>query len=206
VHAAAEPILQLADWRRRVAELYADVRRAASPEAAWRYWRSEREALFRTHPQSPIPAAARAAFFGIPCFEYDPRLRCVVETAAIENATSSNLLIGEGELRLRPALETRGLASQLGRELTVYWIEAYAGGLLLPFRDATSGTESYGGGRYLLDTIKGADLGGDGEGRLILDFNFAYHPSCAYDPAWVCPLAPRENWLEVPVRAGERFA
>lgn len=89
------------------------------------------------------------------------------------------------------------------QELPLYWIDVYGGGVFLPFKDRTSGRETYGAGRYLLDTIKGADLGTDGE-RLILDFNFAYNPSCSYDPAWVCPLAPPENWLSVGVRAGER--
>ena len=69
----------------------------------------------------------------------------------------------------------------------------------------SSGTTTYGGGRYLLDTAKGADLGSIGD-RLVLDFNFSYHPSCVYDPRWSCPLAPPENRLTVPIRAGERLA
>ena len=68
--------------------------------------------------------------------------------------------------------------------------------------DATAGVETYGGGRYVLDTAKGADLGGS-DGRLVVDVNFAYNPSCAYDPAWACPLAPRGNVLGSPLRAGE---
>ena len=88
----------------------------------------------------------------------------------------------------------------------MYWLEDYAGGLFLPFRDATGGRETYGGGRYLLDGAKSADLGGDpARGTLVLDFNFAYHPSCAFDDRWACPLAPAENWLDLPVRAGERL-
>jgi hypothetical protein len=89
--------------------------------------------------------------------------------------------------------------------LELYWLTSYGGGLFLPFADATSGTETYGAGRYLLDTVKGADLGQE-EGRLVLDFNFAYFPSCAYDPRWTCPLAPPANRLSVPVRAGERLS
>ena len=88
--------------------------------------------------------------------------------------------------------------------LEVFWIDVYGGGVFIPFRDATSGSLTYGGGRYLLDTIKGADLGMTERGELVLDFNFAYHPSCHYDPRWSCPLAPRENWLTVPIEAGER--
>lgn len=89
--------------------------------------------------------------------------------------------------------------------LELYWLEGYGGGLFVPFRDGTSGTETYGAGRYLLDTVKAADLGQAADGRLVLDFNFAYNPSCAYDPAWVCPLAPPPNRLALPIRAGERF-
>jgi uncharacterized protein (DUF1684 family) len=77
--------------------------------------------------------------------------------------------------------------------------------VFLPFRDATSGTTSYGGGRYLWDSVKGADLGSADE-ELVLDFNYAYHPSCVYDPRWSCPLAPRDNWLGIPVEAGERLS
>jgi uncharacterized protein (DUF1684 family) len=89
-------------------------------------------------------------------------------------------------------------------DLEVYWIDVYGGGVFLPFRDLTSGSDTYGAGRYLLDTVKGADLGGSGD-RLIVDFNYAYHPSCAYDEQWSCPLAPPVNRLSVAVRAGERL-
>ena len=76
--------------------------------------------------------------------------------------------------------------------------------MFLPFLDATSGKESYGGGRYLLDTIKSADHGTTPDGKTVLDFNFAYNPSCYYSPRWICPLAPRTNRLPAPVRGGER--
>ncbi len=93
------------------------------------------------------------------------------------------------------------------KRLGVYWMAGYAGGIFLPFRDATSGAETYVAGRYLLDSAKSADLGGDAAaGSLILDFNFAFQPSCAFDPKWACPLAPPENRLDLPVRAGERLA
>ena len=94
-----------------------------------------------------------------------------------------------------------------GHSLPVFWIEGYGGGIFLPFRDGTSGAETYGAGRYLLDTIKSADHGGDAEaGTLLLDFNLAYHPSCAYDPKWSCPLASPESILRLPVQVGERLA
>jgi uncharacterized protein (DUF1684 family) len=107
-------------------------------------------------------------------------------------------------VKVRAFAGTRGLASALGGELTLYWLEGYGGGVWLPFQDATSGHETYGGGRYLLDTIKGADLGWDRSGRAVLDFNFAYNPSCAYSPRWVCPLSPPENRLPGRVTAGEK--
>ena len=90
--------------------------------------------------------------------------------------------------------------------LGAFWIEGYAGGLFVPFKDATSGHETYGGGRYLLDTIKSADLGSDPASDIVvLDFNYAYHPSCTYDPIWVCPLAPPDSRLAIPIRAGEQL-
>jgi uncharacterized protein (DUF1684 family) len=93
-----------------------------------------------------------------------------------------------------------------GETLAVFWMEGYAGGLFIPFRDSTSGRETYGAGRYLLDTAKGADHGGDqSSGDLLLDFNLAYHPSCVYDPRWNCPLAPAENTIGEAVRVGERL-
>jgi uncharacterized protein (DUF1684 family) len=90
-----------------------------------------------------------------------------------------------------------------GVVLDLYWLEGYGGGLFVPFADATSGDETFGAGRYLLDTVKGADLGTE-HGRLVLDFNFSYQPSCAYDSRWACPLAPPANRLDMRVEAGER--
>jgi uncharacterized protein len=109
---------------------------------------------------------------------------------------------------LAPADAGRRRAAELAGEpqsLDLYWLDGYGGGVFLSFADATSGTETYGACRYLLDTVKGSDLG-ERDGRLVLDFNFAYNPSCAYDPRWVCPLAPPGNRLPVPVRGGERMS
>ena len=92
------------------------------------------------------------------------------------------------------------------RSLSVFWMAGYAGGLFIPFRDATNGTETYGAGRYLLDAAKSADLGpGAAPGSIVLDFNFAFQPSCAFDPIWACPLAPPENRLDLRIEAGERI-
>ncbi len=201
-----ERFSSLHDWRRQMADLYATVRTKRGPEG-WAHWRNVRDRLFREHPQSPLAATRRAQFRGIDCFGYDPDLRFSVGLAPATGREVIRVEAGkDGMMTLLPFALTVGLEDRLGKELTLYWIEGYGGGVFLPFGDATNGQESFAGGRYLLDTIKSADLGSDGEGRLILDFNFAYYPSCAYSEAWVCPLSPIENRLPVAIRGGERDA
>jgi uncharacterized protein len=208
--------LELADWRRRVAELYAEVRHRSlqDPAAAWRGWVETREELFRTHSQSPVPPADRAGFRPRH-WPYDPTLRFEVRLEpepppapgalaplplALPNSGSEVLSFRRIGSVVIPFTATE-------RRLSIFWMEGYAGGLFLAFRDATNGVETYGAGRYLLDAAKSADLGGDPErGTLVLDFNFAYQPSCAFDSRWACPLAPPENRLDLPIRAGERIA
>ena len=225
--------LELADWRRRVARLYADVRILYQDDrvAAWQLWRTERERLYREHPQSPVPAAERSSFQAHH-WGYDPRLAFELtvaldepterppETAVSPLGLPSIRYVGEAGAAGPLALPMSGGGTMAFRRigfvavpfpagecrLALYWMEGYAGGLFLPFRDATNGAETYGAGRYLLDSAKSADLGGDPASRtLICDFNFSYQPSCAFDPRWACPLAPPENRLEVPVPAGERL-
>ena len=200
--------LALADWRRRVALLYAAARdEEADPEGRLRAFRADREALFREHPSSPIPADARDRWPGLEHFPHDPALRL---SAALEpdpeapavGVPRSGAGLGIPFVRIGwVSFDVDGTPCRLA----VFWLDEYAGGIFLPFRDATAGSETYGAGRYLWDSAKGADLGCDGN-ALVLDFNYAYHPSCAYDPIWSCPLAPPENRLEVPIRAGERLA
>jgi uncharacterized protein len=217
---AATDTLALLDWRRRVFALYAAVR-GMSPEAGCELWRETRDELFRSHPQSP-----HLGYTGLTYFPYDPGARVLADLEDVEAppqpvATSGHLArSGAGEaaasatgrapsslrpqpMLFRPFARARFELAGEPFSLDVYWLEGYGGGIFLPFRDATSGTETYGGGRYVLDTVKGADLGEE-EGRLVLDFNFAYNPSCSYDPGWVCPLAPPANRLPVAVEAGER--
>jgi uncharacterized protein len=197
--------LDLADYRRRVVDLYAAVRNAREPEAAWEAWRAGRDQLFARHPQSPLPPERRASFTGSRFFDYDPRWRVTATVAP----TAEELVLIDHSDRAEATRFTRvGRATAVvGGEpvsLDLYWLDSYGGGLFLPFRDATSGTTTYGGGRYLLDAAKGADLGSEG-GALVLDFNFSYHPSCVWDPRWSCPLAPPGNRLDLPVAAGERL-
>ncbi len=200
-------LADLWDWRLRISNLYHAIREAADPMAACALWRAERDRMFRAHPQSPIDADTRCNFPGLDYFHYEPALRFLVGLRNIEASAPEEAAAGEdGIVRLRPFARTDGLVAALGGELTLYWIMGYGGGVFLPFADETNGGETYGGGRYVLDTIKGADLGTAPDGRVILDFNFAYSPSCAYSPHWVCPLPPPANRLRASVRAGERLA
>ena len=190
--------LELLDWRRRVAALYREVREFADPAAAHEHWIAGRAHLFATHAQS---ADRNAKLRYAP---YDPRYRSVVpldrdvEPLRIEIPTATDGVVPFDRIG-RVHLEWAG-------SLDVWWLGSYGGGVWLPIRDANPDT--YGGGRYVLDTVKGADLGGEADpytGRfgLVVDLNFAYNPSCAYDEAWACPLAPPGNVLDVPIEAGE---
>jgi uncharacterized protein (DUF1684 family) len=195
--------LSLLDWKRRVFELYAAVRADPDPEHAWRRWREVRDELFRSHPQSPIPADERASFEGLPYFDYDPAFRVLAAIEPAEAVLREIATSGERPYTFRRFAHGRFSLGGEERTLALFWLEGYGGGVFVSFADATSGRETYGACRYLLDTVKGSDLGTEA-GKVVLDFNFAYNPSCCYDPRWVCPLAPPENRLEVPVRAGER--
>jgi uncharacterized protein (DUF1684 family) len=200
-------LLDLLDWKRRVFAAYAEVRIASDPMAAWVRWRQVRNELFSSHPQSPLPTEKRSGFAGLSFFEYDPAARVLAEVVQAEPEHYDIETSGETEGSYgftRFAVASFELFGD-PQQLELYWLDGYGGGLFLSFRDGTSGTETYGAGRYLLDTVKGADLGMD-EGRLVLDFNFAYNPSCAYDPKWVCPLVPLPNRLKTPIRAGERYS
>jgi uncharacterized protein (DUF1684 family) len=208
-----EDRLTLADWRRRVAALYVEVRAMAmvDPAVALAHWRSTREQLYREHPQSPVPVAERAAFRARH-FDHDPALRFTVTVEPAPPPAPGALALelpnsGADSLSFRRVGTVRLPFPDGVQPLSVFWLAGYAGGLFIPFRDGTNGTETYGAGRYLVDAAKSADLGGDpAAGTLTLDFNFAYQPSCAFDPRWACPLAPPENRLAIEVRAGERLA
>lgn len=193
------------DWRRKISTLYAEIRANPNAESAWHKWCETRTALFKTHPQSPIEPEDREGYLGPPVYPYDSALRLVVSLAAANGEKLTVSTGADGVLTMSAFARTQGLAAKLGGELTLYWIEGYGGGVFLPFTDATSGSETYGGGRYLLDTIKGADFGVlDVGSALTLDFNFSYFPSCSYSSRYVCPLAPAGNRLTGAVRAGER--
>jgi len=197
-------MLDLADYRRQVSDLYAAVRRAQDPEPAWAEWRSGRDALFATHAESPVPASELGGFTGSPFFDYDPAWRLLVDVEPVDEKIALIDHSGDGATRFVRFGTAHATFDGEPFDLDLYWLDSYGGGLFLPFRDATSGTQTYGGGRYLLDTAKGADLGSV-DGHLVLDFNFAYHPSCVWDDRWSCPLAPSGNRIDVEVLAGERL-
>jgi uncharacterized protein len=203
----ARTAIETADWRARVFALYAEVRSAADPAAGHALWREGRDELFLHHPASPLLPEDRAGFTGLPVADYDPSWR--VE-APIQEAEAAEFAFETGtdgtvtyERIGRVALPRDAGTVDLWRHT------GYGGGLFLPLRDGLAGKPggTYGGGRYLLDTIKGADLGADAAGgTIVLDLNFAYNPSCAYDPAWACPLAPIGDVVRAEIPVGERYA
>jgi hypothetical protein len=199
--------LDLADWRRRVAVLYDAMRtdRRALPLRLVNL-RAGKDRLFAEHPASPVPEAARRDFRGLAYWRHDPSLRFTVPLEPDPGAPPLDVP-RSGEGPAMPFVRIGWVSFRVGDadcRLAVYWLDEYAGGIFLPFVDATSGAETYAGGRYLWDSAKGADLGSEDD-RLVLDFNYAYHPSCVYDERWSCPLAPAENRLGVPIPAGERL-
>jgi uncharacterized protein (DUF1684 family) len=194
--------LQLTSWRRSVARLYADVRALADPAQGHTLWRSGRDDLFRHHPQSPLTEDDALRETGLPFWPYDPALRFTLELNA---APQQQLVIptsSDGDITMH---RIGRVELPLGFGLDVWWLDQYGGGLFLPLRDGTSAHESYGAGRYLLDTAKGADLGGD-DRSIVVDLNFAYHPSCRYNYRWECPLAQDGNRTSIRVEAGERLS
>lgn len=188
------------DWRRQVADLYREVRTRTDPAEGHRVWVAGRARLLAGHPASPVRRDQRAAYAGPQVAAYDPAFRFVVpvdrsvppERREVRTATD-----GVVPLERAGRVELPGLGA-----LDVWWVAMYGGGVFLPLKDATSGRQTYGGGRYVLDTVKGADLGGTPD-ALVVDLNFAYPPSCAYDEAWACPLPGPGNTLTAPVPVGE---
>jgi uncharacterized protein (DUF1684 family) len=194
--------LELVDWRRTVAGLYAAVRAEDDPRRGHELWRRGRDELFREHPQSPLPPGDPMRATGVPYWPYDPELRFELPllpagelTLNVPTSEGVTPMDRVGCLRLPPPLDA---------VIDVWWLRQYGGGLLLPLRDGTAGQASYGGGRYALDSAKSADLGGR-DGHLVVDLNFLYHPSCRYNDTWQCPLAPPGNAISAPVNGGERL-
>jgi uncharacterized protein (DUF1684 family) len=195
--------LETIDWRRRTFALYAEVRAFADPAEAHAHWRAVRDEMFAHHPATAILPEDRAAFTGLPVSDYDAAWRFEVEIQDAEPLTFE-FETGTDGVVTYDRLGTVDIPD--AGTLDVWRHTGYGGGVFLPVRDALAGHGTYGGGRYLLDTIKGADLGFDADaGTVVLDFNFAYNPSCAYDPAWTCPLAPLGDRVTADIPVGERY-
>lgn len=210
---SSRSFLDLYDFRVQVGTMYRERNRAldvgADPAATHAAFLVGRNRLFGQHPQSALTPEQRLRFAELDYFPYNPSL-CVqgVIDTAVEPARREVATSGEEVM----SMERVGIVhfNLEGRDcgLTLYWIDVYGGGLFLPFVDATAPKETYGGGRYLIDTIKGSDFRilerSRNRWRVELDFNYAYNPSCAYDYRWVCPLAPAENRLPSRIEAGEK--
>ena len=166
--------------------------------------RKEKDYYFQTDPDSPIPGSVRAAFQGLVYFPPDPTYRLRVRLTKLPKPEPVTLATSKGIPR--PMVRYGHFDFKLdgvAQQLTAYKSAPQPGhhhedaSLFIPFRDATSGKESYGAARYL-------DIEEDPSGDHVLDFNLAYNPYCAYSDDYVCPFPPRENWLTVPIRAGEK--
>ena len=179
---ASNQYIDLLDYRRSVAELYAAVRQGAhDPLASWLAFRSGRNALFRAHPQSALSDLQKHSFDGLRYYDYDPAFRFLLPVDTdVEPVVFEIALEHDGVVRIQRFGRVSFQISGQTVALSLFWILGYGGGIFLPFRDQTNSNGTYGGGRYLLDTIKHADLG-QVDGRLVIDFNFAYNPSCAYN-------------------------
>ncbi|WP_311213453.1 MULTISPECIES: DUF1684 domain-containing protein [unclassified Arthrobacter] len=200
----------IADWRLRTFALYDKVRQlaATNPFDAHVFWRQERDLMFATHPASALTAEMKASFSGLRTAGYDPAFRR--HAVLSPNGSGQEMNVETGTDGVVPfarigTFELPGLGS-----LAVWRLRSYGGGIFVPFRDATAGKDggSYGAGRYLLDTVKGSFHGtrnSSGEQEFVLDFNFAYNPSCAYNEAWACPLAGPDNRLATEVPVGELY-
>lgn len=199
------PFEELLDYRRSVAELYGRLRRSdLSQVERCQQFRRERDSLFANHPQSPLSAEQKASFTGLGYYPYIPAWRFLLPVdTGVEPTIIEMELQDDGLVRMQRFGKIHFVVEGQSVSLSLYWTLGYGGGVFLPFRDLSNRHATYGGGRYLLDSIKHADLGQEGE-RLVIDFNYAYNPSCAYNPRWHCPLAPRENWLPVAIPAGEQ--
>ncbi|MEO5918094.1 MAG: DUF1684 domain-containing protein [Candidatus Limnocylindrales bacterium] len=164
--------------------------------------RAAKDEFFRTSHHSPIPDADRPSFTGLAYYAVDPTLRFEgLHLQPYAGAAPAEFLISTSDNQSRSAKRLGHLTFQVNgedRSLVAYALGATDGSLFVPFLDATSGTETYGAGRYL-------DLHPEPDATYVLDFNEAYQPYCTYSPYFSCPLTPAENRLPDRIEAGERM-
>jgi uncharacterized protein (DUF1684 family) len=184
--------------------MYAAVRDDPDHKGAHARWRQAHDRLFREHPQTPLMDDDPLRETGLPYWPYDPAMRFEAALLEVEPVEDRVFQAGDdGELTMK-LIGRVELPDTIGGSLDVWWLHQYGGGIFLPLRDGTAGDGSYGAGRYVLDTAKGSWLGGVDD-RIVLDLNFAYHPSCRYNPRWICPLAPPGNTITARIEAGEKL-
>ena len=202
-------LLSLINWRREIFSIYDEVRSEEDGIVAWNIWKDKREKLFKFHPESPtFDPKKQSGFNDVPVlYSYNQKFSLFSKFELISNSDIIQLNTDENSItRLKPFIKTTNLKDFLGIELTIFKIEGYGGGLFLPFTDTgcKSGGAHYEGGRYLIDTVKGADLGELKTDELRLDFNFSYNPSCSYNSKWTCPILKNFNRISILVDAGEK--
>lgn len=206
--------LALYDYRVCVAAFYRERNQALlageDAEQVLQRFRAKRDQLFATHSQSALDEEQRQQFQGLHYFPYNPAMRFVATIdPQVEPGRQMVAMNAQEEMTMMTVGQVHFTVDDTPVVLSLYWLEVYGGGLFLPFRDTTCPAQSYGGGRYLFDTMKGSDpvpASGAQDGKhIVLDFNYAYNPSCAYNDLWVCPLAPVENRLHVSIPAGEQI-
>lgn len=162
--------------------------------------RRSKDAAFRSDPQSPIPHDERDSFEALAYYPADARWAITGGIARLPSPEPIMMGTSTGEPRRQVRYARLSLATPNG-PVTLYAYKdaghSHGGTLFIPFRDATSGTDTYGAGRYLdLDEPEGDEI--------VVDFNLAYNPYCAYSESYSCPLPPAENWLKIAVTAGEK--
>lgn len=161
-------------------------------------FRRRKDEAFAQAEQSPLTDDQKADFRGLSYYDDNPDLIVTAPLESVEDTDPFTVTTSTGqEVVYRRVGRIRFEVD--GRPVALTLLSSGHGGLFLPFRDATSGKETYGAGRYI-DLHEHAHLGD----TVTVDFNLAYNPYCAYNDAYSCPLPPPENWLDVPIRAGER--
>ncbi len=170
---------------------------ASSEPSELEEYRAAKDQFFRDQPESPLLPSARRTFSGLAYYPEDPGLAFIVTPEPYEDVEVIEMGTSDGDIReYERWARIRFPVGGVEQSLTVFR-DPDTGGLFLPFVDAGAGVETYGAGRYLDLPVE--------DGRLILDFNYAYHPYCAYNPGYSCPIPPAENRLSVHIRAGERL-
>jgi len=158
-------------------------------------YRANKDDYLRTNEHSPLPPEQRDGFTGLPYYDWNPDLIFHVD---LQSADGEDVTIDTSDGTTRIYKRSAEVIIKFAdKDHTLTLFDTGHPGLFLPFRDATSGESTYGGGRYL-------DLQPDDEDHVTVDFNLAYSPYCAYNSSYSCALPPAENWLDIPIEAGEK--